>query len=181
MEERKATEICRQFYLGDQAKQLLTPELTAEQFLRVLIENKQFVDAVRVLAYALPKEKAIAWASFCARQFSTANPSDESLAALGAVERWMSEPNEENRRAAMTTAERAAFGTPAGSAALAVFFSGGSIAPLAAPFTAPEQNMLPSSVFNAVMLAVLSKEPDKAEEKYSLFLAEGQKLASKPA
>lgn len=179
MEARKATEICRQFYLSETANKLLTPELTADQFLRVLIEKKQYVDAVRVLSYALPKEKAIAWASLCARQFSAANPSDVSRAALEAVDKWMSEQSEENRRAAMKVAERAEFGTPAGSAALAVFFSGGSIAPPEAPFTAPEPNMLPSSVFNAVMVAVLSKEPDKAEEKYNLFLAKGQELAAK--
>jgi hypothetical protein len=38
--------------------------------------------------------------------------------------------------------------------------------------------MMPNSVFNAVMLSVLSKEPEKAEAKYKTFLAEGQKLAA---
>lgn len=175
--KEKAIEICRRFYLGDGAKKLLAPELNTEQYLKALIENKQFTDAVRVMAYALPIERAIAWASFCAHQASQNNPSAESRAALEAVDKWMSDHTDENRRAAMKAAESGKFDTAAGSAALAVFFSGGSIAPPGAPVTAPDETMTPNSVFNAVMLSVLSKEPERAEEKYHLFLAEGQKLA----
>lgn len=177
MKEEKAIEICRRFYLGDGAKKLLTPELDTAQFLKILIEGKQFVDAVRLMAYALPAERAIAWATFCARQVSQDNPSPETRAALEAVDKWISDHTDDNRRAAMKAAENAKFDTPAGGAALAVFFSGGSIAPPGAAITAPDETMLPNSVFNAVMLCVLSKNPDKAEEKYNLFLAEGQKLA----
>jgi hypothetical protein len=178
MQEKTATEICRQFYLSDTAKKLLTAELTTEQFLRVLIENKQYVDAVRLLAYSLPPKQAIGWATLCAREFARANPSDESRDAFEVIDQWVSDQTDENRRQAMKAAERAEFGTPAGSAALAIFFSGGSITPPDAPFIAPDESMMANSVFNAVILSVLSKEPEKSEDKYKLFLAEGQKLAA---
>jgi hypothetical protein len=177
MEDKKATEVCEPFYPGDAAKKLLTPDISTEQYLKLLLQNKLYVDAMRVLAYALPKQQAIAWAGGCARQFSEAYPSDKSTAALEAVQRWLADPSEENRRTAVKVAEQAEFNTPAGSAALAVFFSGGSIAPPDMPETEPHQTMMPNSVFNAVMLAALSKEPEKAEEKYKAFLATGQKLA----
>ncbi len=178
MEQKKAAEVCRQFALGDVAKKLLTPEQTAEQYLQMLIQNKQYVDAVRVLAYALPTRQAIVWATSCARQFSDANPSDNFAAAVEAVDKWLAEPNDENRRAAMKAAEQAEFGTPAGSAALAVFFSGGSLAPPDAPVIAPQEYFAQNAVVGAVLLAALLKEPEKAEDKYKAFLMEGQKIAT---
>jgi hypothetical protein len=178
MGEQKAADVCRQFFLGDAARKLLTPQLTAEQYLQLLVQNKQYVDAVRLLAYTLPKPQAIRWATICARQFSQANPSEKSVAALEAIDKWLADPSDENRRAAMKEAEKAEFGTPAGSTALAVFFSGGSVAPRDAPFTGPDEAMTPNSVFNAVMLSVFVKEPEKAEDKYKAFLSEGQKIAT---
>ncbi|HAF13949.1 MAG TPA: hypothetical protein DCK99_09680 [Blastocatellia bacterium] len=179
MDEKKAAEICRQFYLGDVARKLLTPDLTAEEYLQLLIQNKQYVDAVRVLAYALPTRQAIMWASWCARQFSEANPSDSFSAALADVDKWLAEPNEENRRAAMKAAERVEFGTPAGSAALAVFFSGGTLGPPDAPVIEPQKYLTPNAVVGSVLLAALLKEPEKAEQKYQAFIAEGQKIAAR--
>lgn len=177
MENKKATEVCAQFHLGDAAKKLLTPEVSAEQYVKLLVQNKQYVDAIRVLAYALSKQEAIAWANVCARQFSEAHPPDKSAVALEAVHRWLADPSDENRRAAKKAADAAEFNTPAGSAALAVFFSGGSIAPSDMPVTEPHQTMMPNSVFNAVMLAALSKEPEKAEEKYKAFLAAAREMS----
>src|SRR5215831_10338486 len=123
MEEKKAIEVCSHFVLGDTARKLLTPELTAGKYLQLLIQNKQYIDAVRLLAYALPTKEAIMWANSCARQFCEANPAEKLSAAVDAVDRWLAEPNDENRRAALKAAEGAEFGTPAGSSALAVFFS----------------------------------------------------------
>jgi hypothetical protein len=78
----------------------------------------------------------------------------------------------------MKAANEAEFSTPAGSAALAVFFSGGSIAPPDMPAVPPEPSITPNSVAGSVMLAAVLKEPEKAQEKYQLFLAEGLKIAS---
>lgn len=178
MEEKKAIDVCRHFALGDGARKLLAPELTVEGYLQLLIKEKQYVDAVRVLAYSLPTREAIVWANWCARKFSQENPSEKFSTALGAVEKWLAEPNDENRRAAMKAAELAEFGTPAGSAALAVFFSGGSIAPPDAPEIAPQENLGPNAVVGTVLMAAVLKEPEQAEAKYLAFLAAGQKIAA---
>ena len=172
---KTAAEICQHFHLGEVAKKLLQDGMTPQQFLNSLIQQQQYVDAVRFLAHALPKSEAIKWAWLCARQHHGANPPEKISAALEAVDKWIAEPSEENRRAAMTAAERAEFSTPAGSAALAVFFSGGSMAPPDAPVVPPEKNLTPNSVAGAVLLAAVLKEPEKAAEKYRAFLAEGVK------
>lgn len=181
MTDQKAAEVCSQFYLGDGAKKLLSPDLSADQFIKVLIQKKEYVDAIRVLAYALSTTQAIAWAKLCADQFSRADNSEKFAAALAAVDQWLADPSDENRRSAMTAAQQAEFGTPAGSAALAVFLSGGSIAPPEMTPVEPAETMARNAVFNAVMLAALSREPEKAETKYQIFLAEGQKLAASQA
>ena len=180
MENKKAADVCTQFYPGDGAKKLLGPDLSVDQYVKLLVQKKEYVDAIRVLAYALPKLQAIAWANTCAQQFSGPQPSDKSKAAIAAVSKWLAEPTDENRRAAKKAAEAAEFNTPAGSSALAVFLSGGSIAPADMPLVEAQETMMPNSVFNAVMLAALSQEPEKAEEKYKHFIAEGQKLAASP-
>ena len=178
MENKKAADVCTQFYLGDGAKKLLTPDLSAEEFVKLLTQKKEYVDAIRVLAYALPKQTAIKWASACAQHFAQSHGSDKSAAALEAVHKWLAEPSDENRREAKRAADEAEFTTPAGSTALAVFLSGGSAAPADKPAMEPHQTMMPSTIFGGVMLAVLSKEPEKAEEKYNAFIAEGLKLAT---
>jgi hypothetical protein len=175
---KKAAEVCQNFCLGETAKKLLTPELTAEAYLQLLMQQQQYLDAVRVLAYGLPATDAIRWACSCARQHAGANPPEKISTALQAVEKWLAEPTDESRRSAMKAANEAEFSTPAGSAALAVFFSGGSIAPPDMTAVPPEPSITPNSVAGSVMLAAVLKEPEKAQEKYQLFLAEGLKIAS---
>jgi hypothetical protein len=179
MKEKKATEICSHFALGDPARRLLTSEITADKYLELLIQNKQYLDAVRVLAYALPIKEAITWANSCARQSSGPNPAEKFSAAIDAVDKWLAESSDDNRRAAMKAAEEAEFSTPAGSSALAVFLSGGSLAPPNAPDVLPEKYQGSNAVVGAVLLSAMANEPEKAETKYQAFLEQGQKLAAK--
>ena len=178
MKEKKASDVCSHFALGDTARRLLTPELTADKYLALLIQNKQYIDAVRVLAYALPIKDAITWGNSCARQSSEPNPAEKLAAALNAVDKWLAEPSDENRRAAMRAAEQAEFSTAAGSSALAVFLSGGSLAPPDAPVVPPEKYQAANAVVGVVLLSAIANEPEKAEGKYQAFLEQGQKIAA---
>lgn len=171
-----ATEICAHFQLGEEAKQLLHESLAPRQYLDVLIAKQQFPDAVRFLAHALPKREAVWWACVCARHVAGTNP--QITAALQAAERWATDPSEDNRRAAMPVAEAAEFGTPAGCAALAAFWSGGSLGPLNAPVIPPGEYLTAHAVAGAVMLAAVLTEPEKASEKYRQFLAQGVEVAN---
>ena len=177
MKDKKASDVCSHFALGDAARKLLTPELTAEKYLELLIQNKQYIDAVRVLAYALPVKDAITWGNSCARQ-SSPNPAEKLSAALDAVDKWVAEPSDDNRRAALKAAEQAEFSTAAGSSALAVFLSGGSLAPPDAPAVPPQEYQASNVVAGTVLLAAIATEPEKAETKYQTFLEQGQKIAA---
>jgi hypothetical protein len=169
---RSAAEICAVADLGDKAKALLRPEALPQAYVELLIRNEELADAVRFLAHALPKREAVWWAWFCARRASGPDPAPDIQVSLSATEKWIVQPNDENRRNAMTAAEQATFGTPAGCAGLGAFFSGGSLGPPDTPPTPPGEFMAAKAVAGAVMLAAVAKEPEKAPEKYQAFLAQ---------
>jgi hypothetical protein len=175
---KTAVEVCKHFSLGEEAKKLLRDGLTPAQFLTVLIEKQQFPDAVRFLAHALPKREAVWWACLSARAVAGSNPPPQITAALQAAEKWVADPSEENRRAAMPAAEAAEFKTPAGCAAVSAFWSGGSLGPPNVPVVPPGEFLTAHGVGGAVMLAAVQSEPGKAPEKYRKFLAQGIEVAN---
>jgi hypothetical protein len=169
---RSAAEICAVADLGDKAKALLRPEALPQAYVELLVRNEELADAVRFLAHALPKREAVWWAWFCARKASGPDAPPNIRASLSATEKWIVQPNDENRRNAMTAAEEATFGTPAGCAGLGAFFSSGSLGPPDTPPNPPGEFMTAKAVAGAVMLAAVATEPEKAPEKYQAFLAQ---------
>ena len=175
---KNAQEVCARFELGDEARPLLRPGLTPAQYLDVLLEKQQYQDATKFLAHGLPKREAVWWACLCAKTAVGASLPPPSAAAIKSAERWVMDPNEENRRAAMPAAEEAQFGTPAACAALAAFFSGGSLGPPNVPAIPPAETLSADAVAGSIMLAVVSKEPEKAPEKFRAFLTRGIEIAN---
>ncbi len=174
---KTAAEVCKHFPLGEEAKKLLRDGLTPVQFLDTLMDKQHFADAVRFLAHALPKREAVWWACLCARAVAGSNASPKIAAALQTAEKWVADPSEENRRAAMPAAEAAEFKTPAGCTAVAAFWSGGSLGPPNVPAIPPGEYLTAHGVAGAVMLAAVQSQPDKAPEKYRKFLAQGIEVA----
>lgn len=93
-------------------------------------------DAVEFLSQALPRWEAVAWAARAVRDLR-ATDDDADARALKAALLWVQDPTEERRRAAHEAAEGAEPDSPARLAALAAFYSGGSIAP-------PDAEILPA-------------------------------------
>src|SRR5262249_34717082 len=116
---KTAAEVCKLCTLGDEAKALARDGQTPKQFFDVLLEKQLHLDAIRLLAAALPKRGPVWWACLCARQAHGTNPPSKITAATAAAEKWVADPGEANRRAAQAAAEAAELGTPAGCAAMA--------------------------------------------------------------
>ena len=170
-----ARPFCRLFPLSEEAGRLLDEKQTLLVYLYRLMNERLFVDAVRLLAHALPPRDGIRWAADCAKRSAGSAPAAAALASAAA---WLTDPDEPRRRACGEAAAAAGCATAAGAAALAVFLSGGSIAPAGRPAAAPGEHLTSRAVANAVILAALAGERGKTAERYFQDLKEGIALAT---
>jgi hypothetical protein len=173
----KAREIYQPLELGDEAAELQSAELTPAAYLEKLQAAELYPDAVRFLAFALPKREATWWACLAARHTLADNAPPSQLAAIEAAEAWVYRPTEENRQATQVAAEKATMKTAAGWAATAAFWSGGSISPVAEFAVAPAEDLSGKAAAGAIMLAAAAGEPSKIQDNYQLFLKQGINIA----
>jgi hypothetical protein len=159
--------------LSPEGLELLRADTPPPDFIALLVAKKFYPDAVRFLAHALPRREAVWWGWVCARRAAGDAPPPKIKAALDATEKWIAQPSEENRRAAHAAGQQAGFGTAAGCAGLAAFFSGGSLAPPDAPPVPPGEFLTAKAVSGAVIFAAISTQPEKAPEKFQSFIAQG--------
>ena len=174
---KNANIVCQQLELEEEAKQLLNPETSPSDYLRLLIEKNQYPDAIRFLAMALPRRESVWWACVSARGSVSEKTKPQLVAALTAAEAWVYQPTEENRRNAMALAEATEFAGSGSWAAVAAFWSGGSISPPDAPVVPPPEDLTAKAVAGAVMLAAAELDPEKIEDSYKKLLAKGIDIA----
>ena len=171
------TQLARWAGFEEELLALVTPGLAAPQVVDRLVEAGRADAAVRLWAWLLGRREAVWWASQCARRSLGEKDPPAERAAVEVVERWVADPSEENRRKAEEAAAAVNYGTPGGCAALAAFWSGGSLAPPKLQVVPPPEHLLPGAVANAVVLAAVTREPEKAGEKYRVFLSLGKDVA----
>jgi hypothetical protein len=152
---------------------LVRPELHPRDYVALLMERELYPDAVRSLAHALAKREAVWWAWTTARRTAGEKPPPPVKEALDATERWIAQPTDPHRRAAMAAAEKAGFDCAAGCAGLGAFFSGGSLAPPDLPPVPPGEHQTAKAVAGAVIIAAVSAEPEKAPEKFRRSVEQG--------
>ncbi len=172
-------DLCERAKLKADAKALLKDDFTPQQFLELLMGKELFPDAIRLLAYALPKREAVGWGCLCVRQILGTQDASKISEAHVAVERWVSNPDEGNRRAAKIAADKEGSESPSACLALAAFFSGGSIAPANLPPVAPADHITPQLVAGAIIVSAVKNQPEKAPEKYRAFLQKGLALMAR--
>lgn len=120
--------------------------------------------ALSFLAHALPRLEAVAWAARVVADAARLDPPPpRQRHALDTALRWLDDPTDHHRRAARDAAD--AVGEPVAEQFLgkAVFYSGGSIAPPAAPPVMPPEHVVGRYVAAAIgQLANRGAEPDAA-------------------
>ena len=164
-------------HIPDDAKPVIASATDGASLVEALTTNSRAADALRVIAAALPPREGVWWAWVSARhaaQLAAPNgtPAPAVAAALAAVERWISNPDDDTRRAAWAAGERAGLETAAGCAAAAVFFSSGSVAPPDVPPVPPPAGIDRMLVGNAVALAAAA-HPRHFEALAGAYLAQG--------
>jgi hypothetical protein len=151
---------------------------TPAQYVGELIAANNLGAAVQFLAFALPPREAVWWACTCAR-LELREPAAQAVRdAVDAAETWVRRPTDENRRAAMARAQDTKFDSPSAWAAVAAFWSGGSMAPPNLPEVPPAPHLLGVAVTGAVTLAAVQLEPQSADEKNARFLSAAVDIAN---
>jgi hypothetical protein len=171
--------LCARAKVGDEVKALLTDEFSTKEFIALLIEKELFPDAIRLVAYLLPKREAIGWGCLCLRHILSSQKDKPLPHVQVAAERWVSAPTEENRWAAKEAADKEDPKTPSGLLAMAVFFAGPSMAPPNLQAVPPPEHATSEMVANVVVLAGVVNEPEKAKEKYGVFMQKALALVAR--
>ena len=172
-------QLCERAKVGDEAKALLTDEFATKEFMALLVDKELFQDALRLVAYLLPKREAVGWGCLCVRHILAGQPDKPLPEVHVAAERWVSAPNDENRWAAKQTADKEKPKSASSLLAMAVFFAGPSMAPPNLQAVPPPGHMTSEMVANAVTIAGVVKEPEKAKEKYRVFMQKALALIAR--
>ena len=105
-------------------------DVAPEDFFRSLREGDDPMAAISYAACALPKLEAIEWALASLPEVPEDDPDySQKMLLRDSARRWVDEPDDENRRAVFALAENSNNEWPETLIGLAIFFSGGSIAP----------------------------------------------------
>jgi hypothetical protein len=165
----KAVEICAHFELREEARQLLREDMATQEFLVLLLSNRQYQAAVDFVAHALPQREAVWWGCLCLKHVSGPKLAEPDEAPCKAAVQWVLDPSEENRKEAEVPGRATGPGTPAGALALAASWTGGSLAPPNAPPVPPSPFMTAKGVAGAVLLAAARAEPSKIVDTQRLY------------
>lgn len=157
----QAADICALVALSHDAKSYLTPGLSPQGFLALLDRDGHFADAVRFLAFALPVREGVWWACMTGLAIPGACSAEPDL-AYSASQDWVYENTDARRFACLAAAEAVQSATPGAYAALAAFWSGGSMAPEGLPEVQPDPVLAPTGIAASILLAVAAGDPAEA-------------------
>jgi hypothetical protein len=143
------------FVAFPQAAEYLTAAPTDDPppvFMRALANSPTPEDALTFCAFALGRREAVWWGCQCVRLVE-GNAADLNP-FLQAAEGWVRDPEEENRRAALSIGMASDRQMPGPWLALAAGWSGGSMSPVEGSPVPPPPHLTGSAVRGAVLMSL---------------------------
>lgn len=174
----RAAEAVAGLDLSAEAKALFAPNAPTSAYLKALIDAELYADAIRLLGMALPRREAVWWGCLAARGALPPEPAPADGAALEAAEAWVFRPTEENRRACFAPAEAMNFETACANAAMAAFWSGGSLAPPDAAVVVPPGDGLTGTAAAAAVLLAAAAVPKEIKARHRASLVQALDIAN---
>jgi hypothetical protein len=156
--------------LSDNARRRLDPAVNVRAFLDMLRRDGLLTDAVSVLTHVLPRQYALAWGCECwQEQHAGAEPDPSDRSAIAAAQRWLKEPTEAHRAAALELADRLGYRSAAAWLAAAAGWGGGSLLPPGQPEVPPPPTLSGEAVSAAVILTA-AEDPAGFDVRMGAFL-----------
>jgi hypothetical protein len=132
-------------------------DVAPHAFFRTLRAQGEPMAALSYVGAALPKLEVIEWGLASLPPLDQADPDFAARMLLrDTAQRWLHEPDDENRRAVERLAEQADRAWPETIIGLAIFFSGGSIAPEDSPPISADPR-LPGQLVSGAMLSAVAQ------------------------
>ncbi len=145
------------------------------QIINFLIQSELYDEAIKFITFGLPTREAIWWAYICSDELEREEKNANTQNALRVVNDWVKNPNDEIRRKAKVFADALELYTPISWAAMAVFWSGGSISPADKPEVEPDEYMRGYAVSNSLIIA--AERDENPVEKKKLYIKRGLHIA----
>ena len=156
--------------LGDEARRRIDGLVSVRTYLDSLRRDGLLNDAVDVLTYLLPKQYAIAWGCECWQAAQTEGTADPiEMSALAAAQRWLKDPSEDHRRAALQLADRLGFKTAGAWLAAAAGWSGGTMLP-SGEYEVPPPPGLSGNAVAAALKLTAAAHPARYDEQLAQFI-----------
>lgn len=174
---KQAGDLLQHFELSEEGEVSASIDDAPLQAIKKLIETENFHDAVTMLAHALPKREAVWWACLAAK-YSLDSGADDQLMALQAAERWVREPNDNNRGIAKKFGEKRRKKHAADWAATAASWCTGNMIDDDSVHVPPPDFLYAHAVAACISMAALAAGADQMPQTYQMFLRQGFDLAT---
>lgn len=162
-------------------------DVAPHAFFHALRAQGETMAALAYVAAALPKLEVIEWGLASLPPLDSADPDFAARMLLrDTAKRWLQEPDDENRRAVERLAEQSDRAWPETIIGLAIFYSGGSIAPEDSPPVSADPRLPGQLVSGAVQVVVAKRmrdDPAQADRVLDLadrLASEGRKATATP-
>jgi hypothetical protein len=163
----KAFEIYKAFtFFKALSPALKDPELNTTTFLKKLLEEENYLDAIQFIAHGLEKKEAIAWAYQCVISAQKIKSPELVL-----VEQWLVNPVEETRLQIGNQEDN--FDNPITWLKSAIFWSGSNISAQKNVVIEPASTLSHHGSTVAIILAAVKNVPLQNFERYKTFLKIG--------
>lgn len=146
-------------------------------YFHALRERGRREEAAAFMGQALPRLEAVAWAARAVRDLKGDPGAGAESAALRAALLWVQDPSESRRRRAFEAAAAADAGSAEALAAMAAFYSGGSVAPPQCPPLPAPREAAGRFASGAVMVAAAGASDPRAA--LDACLDQGEQLAAR--
>lgn len=161
-----AQDLASALTLSRSARGQLNSDLRPGAYLKLLLKDRRWSDAIRFLAHALPPRHAVWWACLCVEHAVGERAAGPEFAALWAATRWVVNPSPDRAQAAGKAAQALPSSSPAHALTKAAEAGGD------APDTSPvpgKPNPAGRFAAAAVLLAA-AEQPQDLVHLYRQFL-----------